>query len=112
MNPLLKEIHHNPLLWLLVFVPLVLTAAKLSPAAHTLLFVLSAQGEPAPKARAKAVVDGNQVNIPGPARSDTHDMLSGLNGLSRLLECVRKQLWRIDRTRNRHRWTGRAYQGA
>ena len=41
MNPLLKEIHHNPLLWLLVFVPLVLTAAKLSPAAHTLLFVLS-----------------------------------------------------------------------
>ena len=41
MNPLLKEIRHNPLLWLLAFVPLVLTAAKFSPAAHTLLFVLS-----------------------------------------------------------------------
>ena len=27
---------------------------------------LSAQGEPAPKTRTKVVVDGNQVNIPGP----------------------------------------------
>src|SRR4249919_1667163 len=41
MNPLLKEIRHNPLLWLLAFVPVVLVAAKLKPEAHTLLFVLS-----------------------------------------------------------------------
>ena len=30
----------------------------------------SAQGEPAPKARARAVADGNQVKIPGPAGGD------------------------------------------
>ena len=41
MNPLLKEIRHNPLLWLLAFVPTVFAAAKLKPEAHTLLFVLS-----------------------------------------------------------------------
>lgn len=41
MNSLLKEIRHSPLLWLLVFVPIVLAAAKLRPEAHTLLFVLS-----------------------------------------------------------------------
>ena len=41
MSPLLAEIRHNPLLWLLVFVPVVLAAAKLKPEAHTLLFVLS-----------------------------------------------------------------------
>jgi Ca2+:H+ antiporter len=41
VNPLLKEIRHNPMLWLLVFVPVVFAAAKLRPGAHTLLFVLS-----------------------------------------------------------------------
>jgi Ca2+:H+ antiporter len=41
MTPLLKEIRHNPLLWLLAFVPVVFAAAKLEPEAHTLLFVLS-----------------------------------------------------------------------
>jgi len=41
MNLLLKEIRHNPLLWLLAFVPVVFAAAKLKPEAHTLLFVLS-----------------------------------------------------------------------
>jgi Ca2+:H+ antiporter len=41
MNALLKEIRHNPLLWLLAFVPAVFVAAKLKPEAHTLLFVLS-----------------------------------------------------------------------
>src|SRR6187549_2307898 len=41
MNPLLSEIRRNPLLWLLVFVPVVFAAAKLKPEAHTLLFVLS-----------------------------------------------------------------------
>jgi len=41
MNQLLKEIRHNPLLWLLAFVPVVLAAAKLKPEAHTLLFILS-----------------------------------------------------------------------
>ncbi len=41
MRTLLKEIIHNPLLWLLAFVPVVLAVAKLRPEAHTLLFVLS-----------------------------------------------------------------------
>jgi Ca2+:H+ antiporter len=41
MNPLLKEIRHNPLLWLLALVPAVLAAQILKPGAHTLLFVLS-----------------------------------------------------------------------
>jgi hypothetical protein len=41
MNPLLKEIRHDPLLWLLVFVPVVFAAANLKPAAHTLHFILS-----------------------------------------------------------------------
>ena len=41
MTPLLKEIRQNPLLWLLVLVPVALVAAKAVPDAHTLLFVLS-----------------------------------------------------------------------
>jgi hypothetical protein len=41
MNALLKEIRHNPLLWLLAFVPVVLAAQQLKSDAHTLLFVLS-----------------------------------------------------------------------
>lgn len=41
MKPLLNEIRHNPLLWLLAFVPVVFVAEKLKPGAHTLLFVLS-----------------------------------------------------------------------
>jgi Ca2+:H+ antiporter len=41
MNPLLKEIRHNPLLWLLAFVPVLFVAQTIKPDAHTLLFVLS-----------------------------------------------------------------------
>ena len=41
MKQLLHEVRHNPLLWLLAFVPLVFVAGKLKPEAHTLLFVLS-----------------------------------------------------------------------
>ena len=41
MSLLLKEIRHNPLLWLLVFVPVVFAATRLRPEAHALLFVLS-----------------------------------------------------------------------
>jgi Ca2+:H+ antiporter len=41
MIALLKEIRHNPLLWLLAFVPVVFIAGKSKPEAHTLLFVLS-----------------------------------------------------------------------
>jgi Ca2+:H+ antiporter len=41
MKLLLQEIRHNPLLWLLAFVPVVFAAGKLRPEAHTLLFVLS-----------------------------------------------------------------------
>jgi len=38
---LLKEIRHNPLLWLLAFVPAALAGEKLAPDRHTLLFLLS-----------------------------------------------------------------------
>jgi Ca2+:H+ antiporter len=38
---LLKEIRHNPLLWLLAFVPVVFVAKNINHEAHTLLFVLS-----------------------------------------------------------------------
>lgn len=38
---LLEEIRHNPMLWLLVFVPVVFAASALAHQAHTLLFVLS-----------------------------------------------------------------------
>ena len=41
MKQLLQEIRHNPLLWLLVFVPIVIAAEKIKPEAHTLLFVLA-----------------------------------------------------------------------
>jgi Ca2+:H+ antiporter len=41
MIAVLKEIRHNPLLWLLAFVPIVFIAGKVWPEAHTLLFVLS-----------------------------------------------------------------------
>jgi Ca2+:H+ antiporter len=41
VDPLLNEIRHNPTLWLLALVPVALIAAKLVPAAHTLLFILS-----------------------------------------------------------------------
>jgi len=41
MSGLLHEVRHNPLLWLLVFVPAVFAAEALRPESHTLLFVLS-----------------------------------------------------------------------
>src|SRR5260370_7112747 len=41
MKLLLQEIRRNPLLWLLVFVPIALTAEKLNHEAHTLHFILS-----------------------------------------------------------------------
>jgi Ca2+:H+ antiporter len=41
MNALLKEIRHNPLLWLLAFVPVVFVVETLREEAHTLLFLLS-----------------------------------------------------------------------
>jgi len=41
MNLLFKEILHNPILWLLVFVPAVFVAEQVRPEAQTMLFVLS-----------------------------------------------------------------------
>jgi Ca2+:H+ antiporter len=41
MNPLIQEIRHRPLLWLLAFVPVVFAAEHLAPSAHTALFLLS-----------------------------------------------------------------------
>jgi Ca2+:H+ antiporter len=41
VQPLLKEIRNTPLLWMLIFVPIVLVAEETVPHSHTLLFVLS-----------------------------------------------------------------------
>ena len=41
MKLLFKEILHNPLLWMLLFVPVVFVCHRLMPDSHTLLFVLS-----------------------------------------------------------------------
>jgi Ca2+:H+ antiporter len=41
MGLLWREIRHNPLLWLLVFVPALFVGESLAPEAHTLLFVVS-----------------------------------------------------------------------
>jgi Ca2+:H+ antiporter len=41
MKQLLQEIRRTPLLWLLVFVPIVFVGEMVKPDAHTLLFVLS-----------------------------------------------------------------------
>ena len=41
MATLLSEVRHNPLLWLLVFVPALFVAQALQPEAHTMLFVMS-----------------------------------------------------------------------
>jgi Ca2+:H+ antiporter len=41
VKPLLEEVQHNKLLWLLAFVPVVFGAQQLKHDAHTLLFVLS-----------------------------------------------------------------------
>src|SRR5215208_6525163 len=41
MHFLLKEIRHNPILWLLGFVPVAFAAAAFLPQAHRLLFVLA-----------------------------------------------------------------------
>jgi Ca2+:H+ antiporter len=41
VNILLAEIRRNPLLWLLMFVPVLFATERMAPAAHTLLFVLS-----------------------------------------------------------------------
>ena len=41
MSHLLDEIRHNPLLWLLLSVPLLFVCRQVTPEAHTLLFVVS-----------------------------------------------------------------------
>ena len=41
MTTLLREIRDTPLLWMLVFVPIVLVAEAVAPHSHTLLFVLA-----------------------------------------------------------------------
>lgn len=41
MNALLTELRHNPLLWLLVFVPVLFVVRSVAPDTHTTLFVLS-----------------------------------------------------------------------
>ena len=41
MNALIAEVRHNPLLWLLVFVPVVFAGRGGFPESHTLLFLLS-----------------------------------------------------------------------
>jgi Ca2+:H+ antiporter len=41
ISPLLREIRHNRLLWLLAIIPILAMAKALRPEAHTFLFVVS-----------------------------------------------------------------------
>jgi Ca2+:H+ antiporter len=41
VNALVEEVRRNPLLWLLVFVPVVFVAERVAPESHTLVFALS-----------------------------------------------------------------------
>jgi len=41
IKPLVDVIRHNPIFWMLIFVPVVLVAETVVPASHTLLFVLA-----------------------------------------------------------------------
>src|SRR4030081_3928639 len=41
MKPLIDLLRQNPILWMLIFVPVVLVAEMIAPASHTLLFVLA-----------------------------------------------------------------------
>lgn len=41
MKPLIQQILHTPLLWMLIFVPAVLVVEAVSPHSHTMLFLLS-----------------------------------------------------------------------
>lgn len=41
IKPLVELVRHNPILWMLPFVPVVLIVEAVAPAAHTLLFVLA-----------------------------------------------------------------------
>src|SRR5437879_9669580 len=41
MKPLIDLLRQNPILWMLIFVPVVLVAETIAPTAHTLLFVLA-----------------------------------------------------------------------
>jgi Ca2+:H+ antiporter len=41
MKHLLREIRHNPLLWMLAFVPVLFLCHRLKPESHTLLFILA-----------------------------------------------------------------------
>jgi Ca2+:H+ antiporter len=41
IKPLVDVVRHNPIFWMLIFVPVVLVAEKIAPASHTLLFVLA-----------------------------------------------------------------------
>ena len=66
----------------------------------------------APKARAKAVVDGNGANIPQPADGDESAGLYLIVGVQVLRSGFQEIAAASDRTRNRHRWTGREYPGA
>ena len=44
MMLLLREIRHNPMLWLLVFVPVVCGAEHREPEAHTPVFAMTLRG--------------------------------------------------------------------
>ena len=55
---------------------------------------------------------GTTLIFVGQRVCDEWESVSGLIGLARLGTRSRKQPPLIDRTPNRHRWTGRAYPGA
>ena len=66
MSRLLDEIKSNPLLWLLVFVPVVLVVEIVRPDAHTLLFLLSVLAI-VPLAALLSLATESRPRLPGPS---------------------------------------------
>jgi hypothetical protein len=65
MNPLLKEIRHNPLPWLLAFAPVVFAAQKFKPEAHTLFFCAVDPGDRATGRAVDSLDEAFSVATPG-----------------------------------------------
>ena len=71
----------------------------------------SEQGEPVPKVRPKGVADGKQMNISALVVCDGLHKLFGIIGFLRAVKRFQERAPTLSRTRNRHRWEGRVYQG-
>ena len=71
----------------------------------------SGQGEPVPKVRPKGVADGKHVKNHVLEVCDGSHKLSRIIGFLVVVKRFQERAPSLSRTRNRHRWEGRVYQG-